>query len=64
METSEQQQQSQLVFTHINGNFAAIARVGTAGGRIELATPKIPLDNLSSYHWYNELKVAADNARP
>lgn len=37
--------------------------VGTAGGRIELATPKIPLDNLSSYHWYNELKVAADNAR-
>jgi hypothetical protein len=37
--------------------------VGTAGGRIELATPKIPLDNLSSYQWYNELKAAADNAR-
>jgi hypothetical protein len=37
--------------------------VGTAGGRIELATPRIPLDNLSSYQWYNELKEAADNAR-
>lgn len=37
--------------------------VGTAGGRIELVTPKIPLDNLSSYHWYNELKAAADKAR-
>jgi hypothetical protein len=37
--------------------------VGTAGGRIELATPKIPLDNLSSYQWYNELKKAADDAR-
>jgi hypothetical protein len=37
--------------------------VGTAGGRIELATPKIPLDSLSSYVWYNELKAAADDAR-
>jgi hypothetical protein len=37
--------------------------VGTAGGRIELATPKIPLDNMSSYQWYNELKAAADKAR-
>jgi hypothetical protein len=32
--------------------------VGTAGGRIELATPRIPMDNLSSYNWYNELQPA------
>lgn len=37
--------------------------VSEAGGRIELVTPKIPLDNLSSYKWYNELKIAADKAR-
>ena len=37
--------------------------VSTAGGRIELKSPKIPLDNLSSYKWYNELKAAADEAR-
>lgn len=37
--------------------------VSSAGGRIELESPKIPLDNLSSYKWYNELKTAADNAR-
>lgn len=37
--------------------------VSEAGGRIELVTPRIPLDNLSSYKWYNELKVAADKAR-
>ena len=37
--------------------------IGSAGGRIELTTPKITLDNLSSYKWYNELKEAADNAR-
>lgn len=35
----------------------------SAGGRIELEMPKVPLDNLSSYKWYNELKIAADNAR-
>lgn len=35
----------------------------SAGGRIKIETPKIPLDNLSSYKWYNELKTAADNAR-
>lgn len=35
----------------------------SAGGRIELATPKIPLDSLSSYTWYNELKAAVDVAR-
>lgn len=37
--------------------------VSQAGGRIELESPKIPLDNLSSYKWYNELKIAADKAR-
>lgn len=37
--------------------------VSSAGGRIELKSPKIPLDNLSSYTWYNELKAAADVAR-
>lgn len=37
--------------------------VGSAGGRIDLATPKIPLDNLSSYKWYNELKTAVDEIR-
>lgn len=35
----------------------------TAGSRIEFETPRIALDNLSSYKWYNELKAAADNAR-
>lgn len=37
--------------------------VSEAGGRIEIQTPKIPLDNFSSYKWYNELKEVADGAR-
>lgn len=37
--------------------------VSSAGGRIELASPKIPMDNLSSYKWYNELKAAVDDVR-
>jgi hypothetical protein len=37
--------------------------VSSAGGRMELASPKIPLDNFSSYKWYNELKILSDNAR-
>lgn len=37
--------------------------VSSVGGRIGLTTPKIPLDNLSSYQWYNELKDAADAIR-
>lgn len=37
--------------------------VSSAGGRIEIKSPKIPLDNLSSYKWYNELKTAANKAR-
>jgi hypothetical protein len=37
--------------------------LSTAGGRMEIQTPKIPLDNLSSYQWYNELRDAAKRAR-
>jgi hypothetical protein len=37
--------------------------VSTAGGRMELKSPPIPLDNLSSYKWYNELKELTSNAR-
>lgn len=37
--------------------------VTCASGRIELESPLIPLDNLSSYKFYNELKQAAENAR-
>lgn len=37
--------------------------VSQAGGRLELETPKIPLDNLSSYAWFKQLKIAADKAR-
>lgn len=37
--------------------------VTSAGGRMELKTPKIPLDGLSSYPWHNELKQVADTAR-
>lgn len=35
----------------------------SAGGRIELKSPKIPLDNLSSYKWYNELLTVTNTAR-
>lgn len=35
----------------------------SAGGRMEIKSPKIPMDNLSSYKWYNELKKAADDVR-
>lgn len=45
----------------------AIILIGTkyisSGGRLKLEIPKIPIDSLSSYKWYNELKEAADNAR-
>lgn len=37
--------------------------VSSAGGRIELKSPKIPLDHLSSYQWYNELKTVTDDIR-
>lgn len=32
-------------------------------GSISLESPRIPLDNYSSYKWYNELKAAADAVR-
>lgn len=35
----------------------------SSGGRITLETPKIFIHELSSYKWYNELKLAADIAR-
>jgi hypothetical protein len=31
--------------------------------RMKVITPRIAMDNLSSYKWYNELKAAADIAR-
>lgn len=37
--------------------------VPSAGGRMELKTPRIVLDSLSSYTWWNELKAASDKAR-
>jgi hypothetical protein len=35
----------------------------SGGGRIETKTPWMPLDNVSSYQWYNELKAAVDTIR-
>jgi hypothetical protein len=37
--------------------------VSSAGGRIELKSPKIALDSLSSYKWYNELNDAVEKVR-
>lgn len=37
--------------------------VSSAGGRMELESPKITIDNLGGYKWYNELATAAENAR-
>lgn len=37
--------------------------VSSAGGWMEIKSPEITLDNLSSYKWWNELKTAADQAR-
>lgn len=37
--------------------------VSTQNSHIPFQTPKIPLDSLSSYKWYNELKAAVDVAR-
>lgn len=37
--------------------------VSAAGSRISIETPRIPLDSLSSYKWYNELKDAFTEAR-
>lgn len=35
----------------------------STGGRMELESPKVSIDNFSSYKWYNELKAAADHVR-
>lgn len=35
----------------------------SSGARMDLETHFIPMDNLSSYTWHNELKAAADDAR-
>ncbi len=37
--------------------------VQCSGGHIAIQTPAIPLDSLSSYPWWKELKDAADDAR-
>jgi hypothetical protein len=37
--------------------------IACLGGRMGLDTPGIPLDSLSSYKWFNELKILADKAR-
>lgn len=37
--------------------------VSCSGERMDIQTPKIPMDSLSSYQWYNELKDASDKAR-
>lgn len=45
----------------------SIILIGTkhlsAGARMELESPKISIDSLSSYTWHNELKEAADKCR-
>lgn len=38
-------------------------QVSAAGGRIDLSSPKIPLDGMSSYPWYNELREAVEKVR-
>jgi hypothetical protein len=38
-------------------------QINCSGNRIALKTPKIPMDSLSSYKWYNELKEAVDECR-
>lgn len=37
--------------------------VSIAGGRMELKTPKIPMDNMSSYDYYEDLKESVDRCR-
>jgi hypothetical protein len=33
----------------------------SAGSRMKLESPKIPIDSLSSYQWHNELRAIVDN---
>lgn len=46
---------------------AAIIFIGdkylSTGSRMDLKSPKVMMDNLSGYKWYNELKEAADLCR-
>ena len=37
--------------------------ISCSGSRIDLVSPKIPVGNLGSYQWYNELKAAIDRVR-
>lgn len=37
--------------------------ISCTGGRIEISTPRIPIDELSSYKWHNELKSLVDRIR-
>lgn len=37
--------------------------VGSVGGRMEIKTPRIAIDNLSSYHFHKELKATLDMCR-
>jgi hypothetical protein len=51
-----------------SGDMESIILIGSKyipciGGRMGIDTPPIPMDALSSYKWYNELKVLADKAR-
>lgn len=60
---------------HVNGfkikggkDMESISLIGSkhiagVGGRMGLTTPWIEMSSLSSYQWYNELKVLADKAR-
>lgn len=50
------------------GDSEAVVLIGTkaincSGGRVDLITPKIPLDGTSSYEWYNELAKAVETIR-
>jgi hypothetical protein len=51
-----------------SGDLESIILIGSKyipciGGRMGIDTPPIPMDSLSSYKWFNELKVLADKAR-
>jgi hypothetical protein len=46
-----------------NEGIVLVGTYSTAFGRVPIKTPKVMLDKSSSYKFYNELKVAADDAR-
>lgn len=50
------------------GDSEAVVLIGNkgitcSGGRVDLETPKIPLDGTSSYTWYNELSEVVEALR-